>query len=300
VKKEGGKFAPPTSAPSSPTCWLRASTTSSTSITRLPSKASSTTSRTAHRLDRRDAEFYKRFEKDLEEAGRSMRDVKRTEIATDQTCDRCGKPMVIKWGKHGYFLACTGYPECTNTRETTLVADEIGDARTRWKSRSRTPRSIARTAGVRWCSRRGASERSTPVRAIPTARRPSRLAARSGSRTCCSKRSARFAITSSRPNRPLWRVHGLLELPGVQVRAPEDDGRSLPQVRYRRTGRAALQARQDVLRVQPLPGVRLRGLVETNRRALPELRVHVPAREVPEVGSLRGVPEQGMQVPQGT
>jgi DNA topoisomerase-1 len=73
------------------------------------------------------AEFYERFSKDLEEAGRSMRDVKRTEIATDQTCDRCGKPMVIKWGKHGYFLACTGYPECTNTRETTLVADEIGD-----------------------------------------------------------------------------------------------------------------------------------------------------------------------------
>ncbi len=73
------------------------------------------------------AEFYQRFSKDLEEAGRSMRDVKRTEIATDQVCDRCGKPMVIKWGKHGYFLACTGYPECTNTRETTLVADEIGD-----------------------------------------------------------------------------------------------------------------------------------------------------------------------------
>ena len=73
------------------------------------------------------AEFYERFSKDLEEAGRSMRDVKRTEIATDQTCDRCGKPMVIKWGKHGYFLACTGYPECTNTRETTLVADDIGD-----------------------------------------------------------------------------------------------------------------------------------------------------------------------------
>jgi len=76
------------------------------------------------------AEFYERFSKDLEEAGRSMRDVKRTEIATDQTCDRCGKPMVIKWGKHGYFLACTGYPECTNTRETTLVADDIGDGET--------------------------------------------------------------------------------------------------------------------------------------------------------------------------
>jgi DNA topoisomerase-1 len=73
------------------------------------------------------SEFYQRFSKDLEEAGRTMRDVKRTEIATDQICEKCGKPMVIKWGKHGYFLACTGYPECTNTRETTLVADEIGD-----------------------------------------------------------------------------------------------------------------------------------------------------------------------------
>ncbi|MGD0579003.1 MAG: type I DNA topoisomerase [Bryobacteraceae bacterium] len=73
------------------------------------------------------AEFYGRFSKDLEEAGRSMRDVKRTEIATDKTCDRCGKPMVIKWGKHGFFLACTGYPDCTNTREIALDADQIGD-----------------------------------------------------------------------------------------------------------------------------------------------------------------------------
>ena len=73
------------------------------------------------------SEFYTRFKKDLEEAERSMRDIKRTEIATDKTCDRCGKPMVIKWGKHGYFLACTGYPECTNTREIALDADQIGD-----------------------------------------------------------------------------------------------------------------------------------------------------------------------------
>jgi DNA topoisomerase-1 len=33
------------------------------------------------------------------------------------TCDKCGKPLVIKWGKRGTFLACTGYPDCTYTRE---------------------------------------------------------------------------------------------------------------------------------------------------------------------------------------
>jgi DNA topoisomerase-1 len=36
---------------------------------------------------------------------------------TALTCDKCGKPLVIKWGKRGTFLACTGYPDCTYTRE---------------------------------------------------------------------------------------------------------------------------------------------------------------------------------------
>ena len=49
-----------------------------------------------------------------------MTDIKRMEKPTDLICDKCGKPMVIKWGKHGSFIACTGYPECTNTRELTV------------------------------------------------------------------------------------------------------------------------------------------------------------------------------------
>src|SRR5712671_6787579 len=63
------------------------------------------------------AEFYERFQKDLEHAERNMTDIKRMEEPTDQICEKCGKPMVIKWGRHGKFIACTGYPECTNTRE---------------------------------------------------------------------------------------------------------------------------------------------------------------------------------------
>jgi len=63
------------------------------------------------------AEFYDRFEKDLEHAQRHMTDIKRMEEPTGELCEKCGKPMVIKWGKFGKFIACTGYPECSNTRE---------------------------------------------------------------------------------------------------------------------------------------------------------------------------------------
>ncbi len=63
------------------------------------------------------SEFYERFTKDLDHAALHMTDIKRMEEPTDQICEKCGKPMVIKWGRHGKFIACTGYPECTNTRE---------------------------------------------------------------------------------------------------------------------------------------------------------------------------------------
>ncbi len=63
------------------------------------------------------SDFYERFQKDLEHAERHMTDIKRMERPTDFICEKCGKPMVIKWGKHGSFIACTGYPDCTNTRE---------------------------------------------------------------------------------------------------------------------------------------------------------------------------------------
>jgi len=75
------------------------------------------------KLDWREAmrEFYQKFRLDLERAEREMTDVKRLERPTELTCEKCGKPMVIKWGRHGSFIACSGYPECTNTRD--LKAD---------------------------------------------------------------------------------------------------------------------------------------------------------------------------------
>ena len=68
-------------------------------------------------------EFYAPFKINLDQAKISMRDVKREEIATDFLCEKCGKNMVIKWGRNGSFLACQGYPECRTTKEVVKNLD---------------------------------------------------------------------------------------------------------------------------------------------------------------------------------
>ena len=71
------------------------------------------------------SEFYERFDKDLKHAEEHMTDIKRMEKPTDLTCEKCGKPLVIKWGKHGSFIACTGYPDCTYTRELPVDLPDV-------------------------------------------------------------------------------------------------------------------------------------------------------------------------------
>ena len=70
-------------------------------------------------------EFYKKFEKDLRYAQKHMENIKRMEKPTEQKCERCGSPLVIKWGKHGSFYACSSYDKedpnsCTFTKENPI------------------------------------------------------------------------------------------------------------------------------------------------------------------------------------
>jgi DNA topoisomerase-1 len=83
-------------------------------------------------------QFWKKFKVDLDKAKAEMKDIKRLEEKTDEVCDKCGKPMVIKWGRYGKFLACSGYPECKNTRQL------AGKGR-RWRSTKTGRRSVRRT-----------------------------------------------------------------------------------------------------------------------------------------------------------
>ncbi len=62
-------------------------------------------------------EFYEPFVAELQQATRKMRDVKKEVEETDEVCEKCQRLMVIRWGRFGRFMACSGYPECKNTRE---------------------------------------------------------------------------------------------------------------------------------------------------------------------------------------
>jgi DNA topoisomerase-1 len=53
--------------------------------------------------------FYDHFEKELVVAGANMEDIKRMEQATTETCDKCGSPLILKWGKFGSFYSCSNF-----------------------------------------------------------------------------------------------------------------------------------------------------------------------------------------------
>ena len=62
------------------------------------------------------ADFYKGFSEELAIADKEVERIEKEVILSDEICELCGKPMAIKEGRFGDFLACTGYPECKNTR----------------------------------------------------------------------------------------------------------------------------------------------------------------------------------------
>jgi len=84
--------------------------------------------------------FYDHFEDELKDADKTMRNIKRMEHVTDEKCEVCGSPLILKWGKFGSFFACSAYNKkdptsCTFTKENiaakpdmnTPEAQEAGD-----------------------------------------------------------------------------------------------------------------------------------------------------------------------------
>ncbi len=68
-------------------------------------------------------DFYEPFHHAVEKASSLASNIKKSlQEKTDEVCEVCGKPMIIKWGRNGRFMACTGYPDCKNTKP--LAADQ--------------------------------------------------------------------------------------------------------------------------------------------------------------------------------
>jgi len=74
--------------------------------------------------------FYDHFEEELKVAGDNMEDIKRMEEKTEEKCDLCGSPLLLKWGKFGTFFACSAYNKkdpmsCTFTKENTAAKPDL-------------------------------------------------------------------------------------------------------------------------------------------------------------------------------
>jgi DNA topoisomerase-1 len=74
--------------------------------------------------------FYNYFVEELKDAGAKMEDIKRMEKKTDEKCDLCGSPLLLKWGKFGSFYACSAYNKkdkssCTFTKENTAGKPDL-------------------------------------------------------------------------------------------------------------------------------------------------------------------------------
>ena len=126
VKKDGGKFIP-TELGMVVTDLLLASFDDIFDVSYTARMEEELDEIEEGKLGWRDAisEFYGKFDADLKHAEEHMTDIKRMEKPTDLTCEKCGKPLVIKWGRHGSFIACTGYPDCTYTRELTVDLPDV-------------------------------------------------------------------------------------------------------------------------------------------------------------------------------
>ncbi len=61
-------------------------------------------------------DFYPTFNEEIEKFLKTPGKMKPEDIPTDINCEQCNKPMVVRWGRHGRFFACSGFPECKNTK----------------------------------------------------------------------------------------------------------------------------------------------------------------------------------------
>jgi DNA topoisomerase-1 len=74
--------------------------------------------------------FYDHFEDELKDADKKMRNIKRMEQITNEKCEVCGSPLILKWGKFGSFFACSAYNKkdpssCTFTKENTAAKPDM-------------------------------------------------------------------------------------------------------------------------------------------------------------------------------
>ncbi len=165
------------------------------------------------------AEFYKKFAKDLKYAEKHMENIKRMEKPTDEKCERCGSPLVIKWGKHGSFYACSSYDKenkdsCNFTKENPINLPDLDSA----DVQETTQEEYCENCGRVMVLKRGRFGQFMACTGYPDCKTTRR--SRSGKES--PRYSARRGLSKVRPQYddppwPIRRVHDMFGLPGMQV-----------------------------------------------------------------------------------
>ena len=243
--------------------------------------------------------FYGHFEKELVHAGAHMENIKRMEKATDEVCDLCGSPLVLKWGKFGSFYACSAYDKkkegsCTFTKENFAAKPELN-----------TPEGQEADEKEEYCEACGR------VMVLKRGRFGSFMACPGYNEDppCKTTRKLDQKVQQKPPvpleedcpkcgkqlvlrNGQYGELCELLRLSEMQVHQAELHRSEVPAVRRRRSGREEGPARECLLWLLELSEVRLYIELQARRSEVPGVRQPLPAGEDVEVRRLSHLPEQ--------
>ena len=247
-------------------------------------------------------QFWKKFEKDLKLASKEMENVKGMEETTDEVCDKCGSPMVIKWGRYGKFLACSNYPECKNTRQ--MAGGEGADTP---ELHEDVAKEVCPKDGQPMVLKKGRFGPFLACSNYPECKTTKRLVRGEGGKLQVEQLAPdrrEVPRLRQRPDvapRSLRRLHRVQQLPDLQVHQEEGspgDRPPLPRVRPGPGGRAQGPLGPLLLRLPALSRVQVHRVPQAHRRALPRLWALLPAREGDQEGGQgrllrqRGLPLQ--------
>ena len=222
------------------------------------------------------ASFYKKFEKDLKRAAKDMINLKEgVEPDPKVACDKCGSPMVIKAGQ---VRPVPGLQRVSGMREHPRARDARGERRGRGDRRELRELRQADGAQARALRPVPGLHRLSGVQDDAEDHRDQAGPGRRQAGSDARREVPEVRVEPGAQAGPVRRVHGLQQLPDLQVRQAEVDGRALSQGR-RRHRRAQVAARPGVLRLRELSGVRLHAVEPADAREVPRLRRAVPGRE---------------------
>ena len=239
-------------------------------------------------------DFYKKFEKELHYAEKHMENVKRMEKPTDEKCERCGSPLVIKWGKHGSFYACSSYDKtdpnsCTFTKENPIDLPDLDSA----DVQETTQEEYCENCGRPMVLKRGRFGQFMACTGYPDCKTTRRLdQAKKVPDIPLDEKCPRVRAESAAAPWTFRRVHFLQRLSGMQVGEAELHWGEVSGVQDGRSGGEESAPRQPVLRLLQLSEVQVHLGLQAGGGALSRVRQPVSAGEEPEVGQLPDLSEQ--------